>query len=395
MRVLVGITGGIAAYKSAEIIREFSELGHEVRVIATPNALRFIGAATLEALSHNQLFSDLYSDIPDVRHIELAKWAQSIIVAPATASFLARTASGLADDLLGNVILATTAPVAVAPAMHTEMWFNSATEANVKTLRTRGITVIDPGSGRLTGDDVGVGRLPEAKQLVQATLNLVTPKDLVGKSVLVIAGGTREFIDPVRYIGNRSSGKQGIALVEEAVSRGASVTLIAANFDYESSQVSVHRVVDTDQLVLAISALKLDFDFIVMPAAVSDYRAKAVSDKKLKRTSSDYSLELIANPDVIASLSAEARRVNPNVRVVGFAAETAEGSDLMALAREKMARKHLDLIVANDVSGGAAFDVDENTVQIVSVRNSRVVTGTKRLIAAEIYTDLLDSKSLS
>lgn len=395
MRVLVGITGGIAAYKSAEIIREFSELGHEVRVIATPNALRFIGAATLEALSHNQLFSELYSDIPDVRHIELAKWAEIILVAPATASFLARMASGLADDLLGNVLLATTAPVAVAPAMHTEMWFNSATEANVKTLRARGITVIDPGSGRLTGDDVGVGRLPEANQLVLATLSLVTPKDLAGRSVLVIAGGTREFIDPVRYIGNRSSGKQGIALVEEAVARGASVTLIAANFDYESSQVSVHRVVDTDQLVSAISALKLDFDFIVMPAAVSDYRAKDVSEKKLKRTSSGYSLELIANPDVIASLAAEAKKMNPNVRVVGFAAETAEGLDLQALAREKLARKNLDLIVANDVSGGAAFDADVNTVQIVSVRNSRVVTGTKRLIAAEIYTDLLDSNSLS
>lgn len=395
MRVLVGITGGIAAYKSAEIIREFSELGHEVRVIATPNALRFIGAATLEALSHNQLFSELYSDIPDVRHIELAKWAEIILVAPATASFLARMASGLADDLLGNVLLATTAPVAVAPAMHTEMWFNSATEANVKTLRARGITVIDPGSGRLTGDDVGVGRLPEANQLVLATLSLVTPKDLAGRSVLVIAGGTREFIDPVRYIGNRSSGKQGIALVEEAVARGASVTLIAANFDYESSQVSVRRVVDTDQLVSAISALKLDFDFIVMPAAVSDYRAKDVSEKKLKRTSSGYSLELIANPDVIASLAAEAKKMNPNVRVVGFAAETAEGLDLQALAREKLARKNLDLIVANDVSGGAAFDVDVNTVQIVSVRNSRVVTGTKRLIAAEIYTDLLDSNSLS
>jgi phosphopantothenoylcysteine decarboxylase/phosphopantothenate--cysteine ligase len=279
--------------------------------------------------------------------------------------------------------------------MHTEMWFNSATEANVKTLRARGITVIDPGSGRLTGDDVGVGRLPEANQLVLATLSLVTPKDLAGRSVLVIAGGTREFIDPVRYIGNRSSGKQGIALVEEAVARGASVTLIAANFDYESSQVSVRRVVDTDQLVSAISALKLDFDFIVMPAAVSDYRAKDVSEKKLKRTTSRYSLELIANPDVIASLAAEAKKMNPNVRVVGFAAETAEGLDLQALAREKLARKNLDLIVANDVSGGAAFDVDVNTVQIVSVRNSRVVTGTKRLIAAEIYTDLLDSNSLS
>ena len=397
MRVLVGITGGIAAYKSAEIVRAFAELGHDVRVIATPNALRFIGAATLEALSHNQLFSDLYSDIPDVRHIELAQWAEVVLVAPATASFLARSASGLADDLLGNVLLATTAPIAVAPAMHSEMWINAATEANVSTLRARGITVIDPGIGRLTGEDTGVGRLPETNQLVQAALSLVTPKDLSGKSILVVAGGTREFIDPVRYIGNRSSGKQGIALVEEAVARGASVTLIAANFDYQSSQVKVIDVVDTDGLLTAISLLDLNFDFIVMPAAVSDYRAKSFSEKKIKRSSSSssYSLELIANPDVIATLSSEARKVNPEVRVVGFAAETESGSALVSLAKEKLSKKHLHLIVANDVSDGAAFDVDENSVQIISENASKLVSGSKRLIAAEIYTVLLDSIALS
>ena len=395
MRVLVGITGGIAAYKSAEIVRAFAELGHDVRVIATSNALRFIGAATLEALSHNQLFSDLYSDIPDVRHIELAQWAEVVLVAPATASFLARSASGLADDLLGNVLLATTAPIAVAPAMHSEMWLNAATEANVSTLRARGITVIDPGIGRLTGEDTGVGRLPETNQLVQAALSLVTPKDLSGKSILVVAGGTREFIDPVRYIGNRSSGKQGIALVEEAVARGASVTLIAANFDYQSSQVKVIDVVDTDGLLAAISLLDLNFDFIVMPAAVSDYRAKSFSEKKIKRSSSSYSLDLIANPDVIATLSSEARKVNPEVRVVGFAAETESGSALVSLAKEKLSKKHLHLIVANDVSDGAAFDVDENSVQIISENTSKLVSGSKRLIAAEIYTVLLDSIALS
>lgn len=395
MRVLVGITGGIAAYKSAEIVRAFSELGHDVRVIATPNALRFIGAATLEALSHNQLFSDLYSDIPDVRHIELAQWAEVVLVAPATASFLARSASGLADDLLGNVLLATTAPIAVAPAMHSEMWLNAATESNVSTLRARGITVIDPGTGRLTGEDTGVGRLPEANQVVQATLSLVTPKDLSGKSILVVAGGTREFIDPVRYIGNRSSGKQGIALVEEAVARGATVTLIAANFDYQSSQVNVIDVVDTDGLLAAMSLLDLNFDFIVMPAAVSDYRAKSFSEKKIKRSSSSYSLELIANPDVIATLSAEARKVNPEVRVVGFAAETESGSALLSLAKEKLSKKHLHLIVANDVSDGAAFDRDENSVHMISEKTSKLVSGSKRLIAAEIYTVLLDSIALS
>jgi phosphopantothenoylcysteine decarboxylase/phosphopantothenate--cysteine ligase len=224
---------------------------------------------------------------------------------------------------------------------------------------------------------------------------LVTPKDLSGKSILVVAGGTREFIDPVRYIGNRSSGKQGIALVEEAVARGASVTLIAANFDYQSSQVKVIDVVDTDDLLAAISLLDLNFDFIVMPAAVSDYRAKSFSEKKIKRSSSSYSLELIANPDVIATLSAEARKVNPEVRVVGFAAETESGSALLSLAKEKLSKKHLHLIVANDVSDGAAFDVNENSVNIISEKTSKLVSGSKRLIAAEIYTVLLDSIALS
>ena len=279
--------------------------------------------------------------------------------------------------------------------MHSEMWLNAATEANVSTLRARGITVIDPGIGRLSGEDTGVGRLPETNQLVQAALSLVTPKDLSGKSILVVAGGTREFIDPVRYIGNRSSGKQGIALVEEAVARGASVTLIAANFDYQSSQVKVIDVVDTDGLLAAISLLDLNFDFIVMPAAVSDYRAKSFSEKKIKRSSSSYSLDLLAHPDVIATLSSEARKVNPEVRVVGFAAETESGSALVSLAKEKLSKKHLHLIVANDVSDGAAFDVDENSVQIISENTSKLVSGSKRLIAAEIYTVLLDSIALS
>jgi phosphopantothenoylcysteine decarboxylase/phosphopantothenate--cysteine ligase len=275
------------------------------------------------------------------------------------------------------------------------MWLNAATESNVSTLRARGITVIDPGTGRLTGEDTGVGRLPETNQLVQAALSLVTPKDLSGKSILVVAGGTREFIDPVRYIGNRSSGKQGIALVEEAVARGASVTLIAANFNYQSSQVKVIDVVDTDGLLAAMSLLDLNFDFIVMPAAVSDYRAKSFSEKKIKRSSSSYSLELIANPDVIATLSAEARKVNPEVRVVGFAAETESGSALLSLAKEKLSKKQLHLIVANDVSDGAAFDRDENSVHIMSENTSKLVSGSKRLIAAEIYTVLLDSIALS
>jgi len=390
MRVLVGITGGVAAYKSAEIVRSLTELGHEVRVIATTNALRFIGAASLEALSKNAVSTDLYADIPDVRHIELAKWPDAILVAPATASFLARLANGLADDLLGNVLLATVAPVVIAPAMHTEMWFNAATLANVEVLRRRGLTVIEPGCGRLTGSDVGIGRLPDPDQLVQAVVSLVTTKDLTGKSVLIVAGGTREYIDPVRYIGNRSSGRQGVALVEEAVARGAQVTLVAANFQYTSSVVDVHAVETTQQLVDCLQSLTEPFDYVVMPAAVSDYRLESVSTSKLKKSGGSMSLDLVENPDVITALAATTRLKNPNAKVVGFAAETAQGKDLVSLATSKMSKKGLDVIVANDVTGGAAFDTDENSVHIISANDSVKFSGSKRAIAARIFTALVN-----
>ena len=390
MRVLVGITGGVAAYKSAEIVRSLTELGHEVRVIATANALRFIGAASLEALSKNAVSTDLYADIPDVRHIELAKWPDAILVAPATASFLARTANGLADDLLGNVLLATVAPVVIAPAMHTEMWFNAATLANVEVLRGRGLNVIEPGSGRLTGSDVGIGRLPDPEQLVQAVVSAVTPKDMTGKSVLIVAGGTREYIDPVRYIGNRSSGRQGVALVEDAVARGAQVTLVAANFQYTSSVVDVHVVETTQQLVDCLQSLTEPFDYAVMPAAVSDYRLESVSSSKLKKSGGSMSLDLVENPDVITALAATTRLKNPKAKVVGFAAETANGKDLVSLATSKMSKKGLDVIVANDVTGGAAFDSDENSVHIISTNDSVQLTGSKRAIAARIFTALVN-----
>jgi len=389
MRVLVGITGGVAAYKAAEIVRSLTELGHEVRVIATTNALRFIGAASLEALSKNTVSTDLYADIPDVRHIELAKWPDAILVAPATASFLARTANGLADDLLGNVLLATVAPVVIAPAMHTEMWFNAATLANVEVLRGRGLTVIEPGSGRLTGSDVGIGRLPDPDQLVQAVVSAVTPKDLTGKSVLIVAGGTREYIDPVRYIGNRSSGRQGIALVEEALSRGAEVTLVAANFSYSSSTVDVHEVETTHELIERLQSLTEPFDYVVMPAAVSDFRLESVSPSKLKKSEGLMTLDLVENPDVITALAVATRLKNPNAKIVGFAAETATGSDLVNLASSKMSKKGLDVVVANDVTGGAGFDSDDNSVHIISAGETLQFAGSKREIAAKIFTVLL------
>ena len=387
MRVLVGITGGIAAYKAAEIIRELTELGHDVKVVPTQNALRFIGSATLEALSHNPVHSELYSDVSDVKHIELARWAEVLLVAPATASFLARTASGVADDLLGNIVLAATAPVIVAPAMHSEMWLNQATASNVQTLRERGIVVVEPGVGRLTGSDTGVGRLPDPNVIVAAVEGAFTPKDLSGKKVLVVAGGTREPIDPVRYIGNRSSGKQGIALVEVALSRGAEVTLIAANFDYANDDVQTLFVTTAQELKVTLESISNDFDFVIMPAAVSDFRVDKFSREKIKRKGEEaFSLELVPNPDLISQLS---ERLSSRVKIVGFAAETATGDKLVEGARKKLTAKNLFMVVANDVSEGQAFDSDENSVVIVSEQGEHHVKGSKREIAMDIYTLLL------
>lgn len=386
MRVLVGITGGIAAFKAAEIVREFTESGHEVKVIATPNALRFIGSATLEALSHNPVYSDLYANVEDVQHIELAKWAEVLLVAPATASFLARTASGIANDLLGNVLLATTAPKVIAPAMHSEMWLNPSTVANVATLRARGFNVIEPASGRLTGSDSGIGRLPNGRQLVATALGANSPKDLLGQKVLVIAGGTREFIDPVRYIGNRSSGKQGIALAQVAKARGADVTLIAANFDYESSEIKVFEAVTADDVLSTLNQIGFEFDVVVMPAAISDFKSETVSERKLKKSAeSTLDLHLVQNPDIISLISRQTHQISKKSVVVGFAAETESGDELISLAKEKLERKGLDLVIANDVSNGRGFDSDANSVFIVSKNTVESVSGTKREIASKIF----------
>lgn len=387
MRVLVGITGGVAAYKAAEVIRELTESGHEVRAVPTANALRFIGAATLEALTHNSVHSELYADVEDVRHIELAKWAELILVAPATASFLARTVSGIADDLLGNIVLASNAPLVITPAMHTEMWQNPATLANVGTLRERGALIIEPAVGRLTGNDTGVGRLPDPAYIVRSALSKVVAQDLAGKRVLVVAGGTREAIDPVRFIGNRSSGKQGIALVEEAVARGADVQLVAANFAYYSPEVQVTSVTSTSDLITALGNLGNNFDFVIMPAAVSDYRVVNPSAKKVKKSDMGSSLELslVENPDVISQLAKDVRTANASAKIVGFAAETATADTLLQLAQTKLAKKGLDLVVANEVSNSIGFDQDTNDVILVSADTRTQVSGSKRAIAKAIF----------
>lgn len=389
-RIVLGVTGGIAAYKAAGLIRIFTEAGHSVKVIPTQNALRFIGAATLEALSHNSVDPDLYTDIDSVKHIALAAEADLVVVAPATASFIARTASGVADDLLSNTILATRAPILIAPAMHSDMWLNPATQANVSLLSSRGISVLTPAVGRLTGDDSGIGRLPEPEQIADAALNLLTAKDLAGKRILVTAGGTHEPIDPVRFIGNRSSGKQGVAIARCAAARGAQVTLVGANIPAVSGlNLTFVAVETTEQLSKELADIS-GFDALIMAAAVADFRVAEPAITKLKRSElgTRHTVELIANDDLLARAVAQKERQNLGCVIVGFAAETAkDDSDLRKLAAHKLMSKGCDLLVANDVSSGKVFASEANDVIILakSVNESRF-SGTK----TEVANHLLD-----
>ncbi|MEN9962602.1 MAG: hypothetical protein RIS66_1015 [Actinomycetota bacterium] len=389
MRVVLGVTGGIAAYKATGIIRLLTESGHDVKVIPTANALRFIGATTLEALSHNSVDPDLYTDVESVKHVELGQSADLVIVAPATASFLARMASGLADDLLMNTLLATKAPILVAPAMHTEMWQNPATVANVALLRSRGIEVLDPAVGRLTGADSGPGRLPEPEEIVSAALRLAAPQDLAGKRIMITAGGTQEPIDPVRYLGNHSSGKQGIALADEASKRGALVTLIAANVSEPLPALhEVIRVATAPELSAAIDSKLNEVDAVVMAAAVADFRVEAAAQTKLKRSElgEEISLKLVANPDILAGLVSRIESEKLQIVSVGFAAETASSAnDLQRLAEHKLESKGCDILVANNASNGAVFGSDENSVLVLTKHGSVTSReGSKRTIAAHI-----------
>jgi phosphopantothenoylcysteine decarboxylase/phosphopantothenate--cysteine ligase len=389
MRVVLGVTGGIAAYKATGIIRLLTEAGHDVKVIPTANALRFIGATTLEALSHNSVDPDLYTDVDSVKHVELGQNADLVIVAPATAAFLARLASGLADDLLMNTLLATKAPVLVAPAMHTEMWLNPATIANVATLRARGIEVLDPAVGRLTGADSGPGRLPEADEIVAAALVLAAPQDFAGKHLLISAGGTQEPIDPVRFLGNHSSGKQGIALANEATKRGALVTLVAANISESIPALNkVVRVSTAAELDEAMHLALPDCDAVIMTAAVADFRVSEASDKKLKRSElgDQITLNLVANPDILAGLVSRIASEELGVISIGFAAETASSTnELQKLAEHKLEAKGCDILVANNVTDGAVFGSDKNSV-LVLTKHGAVTSrdGSKSAIANHI-----------
>ena len=389
--VLLGITGGIAAYKATGIIRLLTEAGHSVKVIPTANALRFIGTTTLEALSHNSVDPNLYSDVADVKHVELGQKADLVIVAPATAAFLARYATGLADDLLLNTLLVTTAPVLVAPAMHTEMWRHATTVRNVETLRRSGIHVLEPATGRLTGQDSGVGRLPEAEDIVSSALALLTSQDLAGRRIVVTAGGTQEPIDPVRYIGNRSSGKQGLAIAKAAAARGAEVTLIAANFEAPDglNSIQVRTVADLQSALIGILSTT---DVLIHAAAVSDFRVTEPSESKLKKSAigEALNLHLVANPDLLKQAVASK---SPAQLIVGFAAETVNDvGELHRLALEKIAVKGCDLLVANNVANGAVFEQDENSV-LVFDQNELLAnfTGSKSSVANGIL-DVISSR---
>ena len=367
MRILLGITGGIAAYKAANLIREFSEAGHDVTVLPTENALRFIGKTTLEALSGHNIDTDMYSDVAQVRHVELGQQADAIVVAPATASFLGRLAAGIADDLLMNAILASKAPLFLAPAMHTEMWENEATKANVRTLRDRGIKILEPASGRLTGADSGPGRMPEVEEIVAFVLQAGV---LNGKRVVVTAGGTREQIDAVRFIGNSSSGRMGVEIAKAARDAGAQVTLIAANIETGVPQgVEVVRVSSVDDLEVA---MQRDADVLVMAAAVSDFKVDNPYPGKLKR-SGVMQLNLVATKDLIAGFASN----HPNTFCVGFALAE-EDSQLEDIARSKLWDKGLGLVVGNRVS---ALGATSTEVLVVDKDHAVELKGTKQEVA--------------
>lgn len=364
--IVLGVSGGIAAYKACELLRLFTESGHRVRVVPTTAALRFVGAPTWEALSGQPVSDQVWADAHEVPHVRLGRQAELVVVAPATADLLARAAHGFADDLLTSTLLTARCPVLYAPAMHTEMWQHPATAQNVATLRGRGAIVLEPASGRLTGADTGPGRLPDPAEIFAAARGVLAragrpAADLAGRQVVVTAGGTREPLDPVRFIGNRSSGKQGYAFARAAAARGARVTLIAANVALpDPAGVGLVRVGTTEELRAATLAAAPGADAVVMAAAPADFRPASYSTAKIKKAGAEprLTLDLVATPDIAAELGAGKRA---GQILVAFAAETHDGP---AHARAKLARKRADLIVLNEVGPGKAFGSDVNSVTV-------------------------------
>jgi phosphopantothenoylcysteine decarboxylase / phosphopantothenate---cysteine ligase len=390
VRVILGVSAGIAAYKACELLRLLTESGHQVRVVPTPAALNFVGAATWAALSGQPVEVTPWESVHQVPHVRLGQQADLVIVAPATADVLARAALGMSDDLLTAVLLTARCPVVYAPAMHTEMWEHPATRANVATLRARGCIVLDPASGRLTGADTGPGRLPEPSELfavaerVLARGGRALTADLAGRTFVVSAGGTREELDPVRYLGNWSSGKQGYALARTAASRGASVTLVAANVDLpDPAGVQVIRVTSAAELRDAVLTAAPAADAIVMAAAVADFRPAQRSAVKIKKTGAEPGpIALAENPDIVRDLVAARRRAGQ--LIVAFGAET---GDVLANGREKLARKGCDLLVVNQVGNGLAFGTADNEVAVLSADGTEVklARAPKDEIADEVW----------
>jgi phosphopantothenoylcysteine decarboxylase/phosphopantothenate--cysteine ligase len=391
-QVVLGVGGGIAAYKAADLLRKLTEAGHDVHVVPTAAALEFVGAATWAALSHHPAAADVWTGAADVSHVRLGRQAELVVVAPATADLLARAAHGLADDLLTNTLLTARCPVLFVPAMHTEMWEHPATVENVATLRRRGAIVLEPASGRLTGTDTGKGRLPEPAeiaQLAELVLNrpAALPHDLSGRQVVISAGGTREALDPVRFLGNASSGRQGFAIAAVAAARGARVTLVAANAELsDPAGVDVVRVVSAVELRDAVHKAAADADVVVMAAAVADFRPSDTADHKIKKSGEPPApIALQENPDILAELVA-ARR--PGSLLVGFAAETGDSAGtVLEHGRAKLARKGCDLLVVNAVGPGKAFGTADNAGVILGADGSETIvdSGPKAVLAAAIW----------
>ncbi|MEU9502750.1 bifunctional phosphopantothenoylcysteine decarboxylase/phosphopantothenate--cysteine ligase CoaBC [Streptomyces sp. NPDC048196] len=391
-RVVLGVSGGIAAYKACELLRRLTESGHDVRVVPTASALHFVGEATWSALSGHPADTEVWESVHEVPHVRIGQAADLVVVAPATADMLAKAAHGLADDLLTNTLLTARCPVIFAPAMHTEMWENPATQENVATLRRRGAIVVEPAVGRLTGVDTGKGRFPDPVEIFALCRRVLARgaegaavADLAGRHVVVSAGGTREPLDPVRYLGNRSSGKQGYALAATAAARGARVTLVAGNTELpDPVGVDVVPVGTARQLREAVLKAAADADAVVMAAAVADFRPAAYTTAKIKKVEGQEPepIVLVRNPDILAELSAD--RARPGQVVVGFAAET---DDVLANGRAKLARKGCDLLVVNEVGEHKAFGSAENEAVILAADGTEtpVPYGPKEALADTVW----------
>ncbi|MFF5335997.1 bifunctional phosphopantothenoylcysteine decarboxylase/phosphopantothenate--cysteine ligase CoaBC [Streptomyces sp. NPDC013181] len=394
-KVVLGVSGGIAAYKACELLRRLTESGHDVRVVPTESALHFVGAATWSALSGHPVSTGVWDAVHEVPHVRIGQQADLVVVAPATADMLAKAAHGLADDLLTNTLLTARCPVVFAPAMHTEMWEHPATRENVATLRRRGAVVIEPAVGRLTGVDTGKGRLPDPAEIFEVCRRVLArgaaAPDLVGRHVVISAGGTREPLDPVRFLGNRSSGKQGYALARTAVARGARVTLVEANTGLpDPSGADVVRVGTATQLREAVLKAARDADVVVMAAAVADFRPAEYATGKIKKKDGrePAPVALVRNPDILAEVAAD--RAVPGQLVVGFAAET---DDVLAHGREKLRRKGCDLLVVNEVGERKTFGSEENEAVVLGADGTEtpVPHGPKEALA-DVVWDLVAAR---